>query len=74
LIDNSEMEQVLEKLESLQDETLAVEYLGRFNQATKKLGSLIMNRDESISHEAWEEKCKIAKKELDDLLKIIDNL
>ena len=74
LIDNSEIEGVLEKLESLEDETKAVEYLAKFNEATKNLGSLIMNQDESLSHEEWEEKCAASKAELDSLLKEIHDL
>lgn len=74
LIDNSEMERVLEKLESLEDETLAVQYLAKFNEATKNLGTLIMNRDESLSHEQWEAKCSESKSELDELLVEIEKL
>ena len=74
LIDNSEIEKVLEKLESLEDEALAVEYLGKFNAATKKLGVLIMNTDESLEHETWQQECEKARKELNELLKLIEDL
>lgn len=74
LIDNTEIEKVLEKLESLEDEALAVQYLSEFNAATKKLGTLIMNLDSDLDHDSWQKQCDEAKKELDQLLEKIDSL
>ncbi len=65
---------MLNKLESLEDESLAVKYLAKFNEATKRHGSLIMNRDEKLSHDEWEQECRISKGKLDQVLKEIQEL
>ncbi len=55
MIDNSEIEEVMEILESLEDETLAVSLLQEFNEKTKALGQLVMNMDKSLEHDEWKE-------------------
>lgn len=74
LIDNSEVERVLAKLEELEDEGLAVELLKKFNDATRELGLLVMNKEEGLDHEEWKNKCDQAKKKVDAVLEQIDKL
>ena len=68
MFDNSEIEELLNKLEEIEDEALAANLLGEFNSKSKALGQLLMNTDTSLSHEEWKEKCDAAKKELDLVL------
>ncbi|ATH08508.1 hypothetical protein BIY24_11270 [Halobacteriovorax marinus] len=64
-IDNTELDEIMEKLENLDDEVLAVEKLREFNNATKKLGELLMNLNKDLSHGEWKTACDEAKKEVD---------
>jgi len=72
MIDNSEVLLVMEKLESIEDEVLAVQLLKEFDEKSKKLGLLLNNRDQSIPHLEWKMKCDSAKKELDDFIEKLD--
>ena len=74
LIDNSEMQEVLDKLENLEDEELANELLRQFNDRTKILGQLIMNLDKSLTDEEWKTRCDEAKKSVDEILQKIKDL
>ncbi len=76
MIDNKELSEVLEKLEILEetDEALAIKLLREFNAASKELGRLLLNRDESLSHDEWKEQSDAAKKNLDNILATIRNL
>ena len=74
MIDNKEMEAVLEKLESLEDEELAAQLLKEFNEKTKHWGQLLMNMDPNLDHEVWKEECDQAKKEVDEIVKRIHDL
>jgi dsDNA-specific endonuclease/ATPase MutS2 len=71
LIDNQEVNEVMEILENMEDEALAVELLKQFNEKTKKLGQLITNRYTTLDHANWKVECDDAKKEVDDLIKKI---
>ena len=73
MIDNNEIERILNKLENLEDEEMAVKLLGEFNRFSSELGKLLLNLDHSLSNEEWKARCSIAKKQLDDVIKIIDN-
>lgn len=68
MIDNTEVEQVLAKLESLEDEALAVQLLREFNDSTKELGVLLMNKDQSLDHEEWKKQCDDAKDKVDSIV------
>ena len=74
LMDNSEMIKVMEILEELEerDEKLAIALLKEFNDKSKKLGKLLMNLDPDLSHEEWKGECDKAKKEVDDVVKRIE--
>jgi predicted transcriptional regulator len=74
MLDTGQMDQVIAKLESLEDEELAVKLLKEFNDRTKALGELIMNKDEALDHEEWKQKCDEAKEKVDELLERIDRL
>ncbi len=68
MFDNSEIEELLNKLEDIEDEVLAASLLREFNAKSKTLGQLLMNTDSSLSHDEWMKRCDIAKKELDSVL------
>tara|TARA_R110002049_G_scaffold175379_3_gene342681 strand:- start:437 stop:661 length:225 start_codon:yes stop_codon:yes gene_type:complete len=68
VFDNSEIEELLSKLEEMEDEGLAANLLADFNAKSKVLGQLLMNTDTSLSHDEWKTKCDQAKKELDIVL------
>ena len=70
-IDNSELDEIMHKLENLEDEKLAVVMLQNFNKATTKLGELLMNVNKELSHGEWKAACDEAKKEVD---KIVDEI
>lgn len=74
LIDNSGMQEVLDKLENLEDEELAKDLLKEFNDRTKVLGQLIMNLDKELSSEEWKSRCDDAKKSVDETLQKIKDL
>ena len=74
MLDNQEINAILAKLEDLEDEDLAVELLREFNASSKKLGQLILNLDKTISHDEWKKRCDVAQKELDKIVKRINDL
>lgn len=74
LLDNTEVNKVLEKLEQLENEELAVKLLKEFNDQSRSLGLLLMNRDPNLDHEKWKQECDDAQRELDKLVKTINSL
>ncbi len=68
MIDNHEMAEILEILENLDDEQLAVSYLKKFNDSSKKLGSLLLNLDKSLEHKVWKDQCDKARLELEEIV------
>lgn len=74
MIDNSEMEEILEKLESLEDEELAARLLKEFNEKKKHWGQLLMNLDPNLDHQEWKDQCDEAKKEVDAVVQKIRSL
>lgn len=74
MLDNHEVNQILEKLETLEDEQLAVELLKEFNACSSKLGKLLLNLDKSISHETWKSECDKAQCALDSIVARINGL
>jgi len=73
-IENVELDQIMEKLELIEDEQLAVTLLKEFNEKTKLLGQLITNRDPNLSHSEWERLCSDAKKNVDNVVKKIEEV
>lgn len=71
MIDNSEIEKILEKLESIEDEVLAVKLLKEFNTCSSELGKLLLNLDKSLTHQEWKNKCDEAQLKLDKVVKKI---
>ena len=74
MLDNSEINAILEKLENLEDEDLAVKLLKEFNGATKLLGKLLLNLDKNLSHNEWKRMCDEAQGNLNRVIKQIDEL
>jgi hypothetical protein len=74
MIDNSEIERILEKLENLKDEKLAVELLKEFNRASSELGKLLLNLDKSLTQEEWKILCGKAQSRLDQIVIKIDQI
>lgn len=73
MIDNKEIERILEKLENIEDENLAVELLKEFNRSSSELGKLLLNLDKTLTHEEWKSRCDQAQSKLDSIVKKIDN-
>lgn len=74
MIDNAEINRILEKLENHHNEIEAVELLKEFNSVSSRLGKLLMNLDQKISHDEWKHNCDKAKQELDKIIAKIDDL
>ncbi|MDO9184254.1 MAG: hypothetical protein Q7U04_17705 [Bacteriovorax sp.] len=72
MTDNNEIEQILEKLENLEDEVVAVELLSEFNRASSELGKLLLNLDTSLTHDEWKILCDKAQSRLNQIVKKID--
>lgn len=74
MLDNQEINEILEKLENLEDEELAVELLKEFNSASKILGKLLLNLDKSLGHDEWKRQCDEAQSRLDRVVSRIHDL
>ncbi len=74
MIDNSEIERILNKLENLEDEEMAVKLLGEFNRTSSELGKLLLNRDPDLNHGEWKDRCDDARERLEAIIKRIDEL
>lgn len=74
MLDNQEINEILEKLENLEDEELAVELLKEFNSASKILGKLLLNLDKSLGHDEWKRQCDEAQSRLDRVVARIHDL
>jgi len=72
MIDNKEIQRILDKLESLEDEVLAVELLKEFNRSSSELGKLLLNLDTLLSHDEWKDLCTKAQERLTAVVKKID--
>ena len=68
MIENNEIEQILDKLENLEDEVLAVELLKEFNHASSELGKLLLNLDKKLTHAEWKNLCDIAQNRLNQIV------
>lgn len=71
MIDNKEIAQVLDVLEKMEDEELAARLLKEFNESTKKLGVLILNKDHTLDHQEWKSLCDLAQAEVDQIVQKI---
>lgn len=74
MIDSSELDEILAKLESLDDEEKAVAMLQDFNKYSSELGKLLLNMDKTLSNEEWKQQCDEAKKRLEKVIKEIKQL
>jgi divalent metal cation (Fe/Co/Zn/Cd) transporter len=69
---SNDINRILEKLENLEDEVLAVELLKEFNSASTHLGKLLLNLDPKLSHDEWKKLCDQAQLRLDQVVSKID--
>lgn len=74
MIENTQLNRILEKLENQEDEEMAVELLREFNLASSELGKLLLNLDEKLTHDHWKNLCDKAQSRLDLIVKKIDQL
>lgn len=74
MLDNQDINAILEKLENLEDEELAVELLKEFNSASKILGKLLLNLDKSLPHEEWKKQCDEAQSRVNAVVSRIHDL
>jgi hypothetical protein len=74
MIDTNEMSEILEILENLEDEELAVELLKEFNQLKARQGKLILNLDKTIDHIEWKKQCDQIQNDIDKLVLKIKSL
>lgn len=74
MLDNQDINSILEKLENLEDEELAVELLKEFNASSKILGKLLLNLDKSLPHEEWKNKCDEAQSRVNAVVARIHDL
>ena len=72
VLDNRELENILDILEAIEDEELSASLLAEFNEATKNHGKLVMNRDPKLSNEDWKKMCDNAAREVEMILKKIE--
>lgn len=72
MINNSEINKILEKLENLEDEVLAVELLKEFNLASSELGKVLLNLDNNIGNDEWKKLCDDAQLRLNLIMKKIE--
>ncbi|MDC0253632.1 hypothetical protein OAK75_01950 [Bacteriovoracales bacterium] len=70
-VENVELDEIMEKLERIEDEQMAVVLLKEFNDKSKELGKLIVNKESELPHEEWEKLCQKAKKDVDEVIKKI---
>jgi hypothetical protein len=74
IIDNKEIEEITSILEELEDEELAVGLLREFNEKSRALGLLLMNRDPDLEHDEWKKQCDQALLETKAIIKTIREL
>jgi hypothetical protein len=68
MIDNSEINKILTILEEMEDEQKAAHLLSVFNRKTKKLGELVLNKEQNLDHTEWKKMCDNAKVEVDNII------
>lgn len=71
MIDNSEIETVMDALESCEDEVLAAQLLKEFNDRSKEWGRLMLNFDDELDHATWKDECDRARGNLDQTIEKI---
>jgi len=74
LLDTTELDSIMNKLEEMEDEQQAAALLREFNDASRDYGKLLMNHNESLTHDEWKAECDKAKEELHKLIVKINSL
>jgi len=70
-VEKSELEDLMSILEAAEDthgEILVAALLKELNDASKALGLLIINYDETLAHETWKRECDQARAKVDDVI------
>ena len=70
----NEMNEILEKLEGLEDEALAVSLLKELNDLRTAHAKLLMNTDSNLSHEEWKKESDLVANKINALVEKIKNL
>lgn len=73
MFDISELQNVTDILENMDDQELAVELLRDFTQRKSQFDQLVANKDVSLDHDQWKQDCDSAQKELEEIVKRIMN-
>lgn len=73
MFDNSEFTAIIEKLEALNDEELAAKLLSKFSKSQSRLSTLLLNNDESLSHDKWKDMCDKEKIHFENILEEIND-
>ena len=71
MLKNDEVEEIMLILEQMEDEQLSARLLKLFSDASAHYGRLMLNLDESLSHDEWKKQTDQA---LVDLRAIIDTI
>jgi len=69
--DTEKMDKVLNALEEMDDEKLAVQLLKEFNEKSADLKALLLNKDPNLDHNIWKMECDLANRDLDRVIKKI---
>lgn len=73
-VENNDLNEIMEILERLDDEKLAVELLKEFNDKTKAHGQLLLNMNASLTNDEWKQLCDKAHKEVESVVQKIKSL
>lgn len=73
-LDNTEVNEILEKLERMKNESLAVDLLREFNEATKEHGTILLNKNPNLDHEKWKNRCDKAQERVSKIIKKIRDI
>lgn len=72
-MDNTDLQEIMEILENMEDETLAAQLLSQLNERSSRLGQLVLNTDPNLSHEEWKEQCDQAEDDVNEIIERIKN-
>lgn len=73
-VENNDLNEIMEILERLDNEKLAVELLKEFNDKTKAHGQLLLNMNANLTNDEWKDQCDKARKEVESVVSKIKSL
>ena len=62
--DVEQMSKILEILEEMEDQELAVKLLKNFNDKSSELNLLLQNKDAQLNHNVWKMECDLLSRDL----------